>query len=103
MAKEKVPDDLMSILSGKKPDKKNTDVTQVEHSINTDKTQTEHIEKDTDITRLREYQDKTTVTFSVRLLNEDREALRDHFKNKGLKITQGVRMLIKEYMEREGI
>lgn len=103
MAKEKVPADLMGILAGKKPDKENTDKTQPEHSNNTDKTQPEHSEKDADLTRLREYEDKTTVTFSVRLLNEDREALRDHFKNKGLKITQGVRMLIKEYMEREGI
>ena len=91
MAKEKVPADLMGILTGKKPDKPNTDITQPEHSNNTD------------ITRLREYEDKTTVTFSVRLYKKDREKLRDYFQSRGLKLGQGLRMIIKDFMNSQGL
>ena len=83
----KIPDDLMKRLAGKT----NTDTTQQKHSENTD------------ITRLREYDDKARATFSIRIDNQDRERLQRYFKNRGLKLTQGIRMIIKEYMEKEGI
>ena len=43
------------------------------------------------------------TTFSIRLLPEDIQRVRTYFERRGLKLTQGIRMIIKEYMEREGI
>ena len=83
----KIPKDLMDKLAGKP----NTERTQKEHRDNTD------------ITRLREYEDKAKDTFSIRINADDKERLQIYFENRGLKLTQGIRMIIKEYMEREGI
>lgn len=42
-------------------------------------------------------------TFSMRLYESDIEALKEHFEEKGLKLTQGMRMVIKDFMKSEGI
>ncbi len=39
----------------------------------------------------------------IRLSGFDKERLEIHFHNKGLKLSAGIRMIIKEYMERQGI
>ena len=83
----KIPDDLMDRLAGKT----NTETTQQKHRVNTD------------ITRLREYDDKAKATFSIRIDNKDRERLQRYFESQGLKLTQGIRMIIKDFMERQGI
>lgn len=41
--------------------------------------------------------------FLIRLSGKDKLKLRIYFHNKGLKLSQGIRMIVKEYMEREGI
>ena len=41
--------------------------------------------------------------YSVRLPQDDINALQAHFRGKGLRLGQGLRMIIKEYMTREGI
>ena len=41
--------------------------------------------------------------FNIRLLDKDREILREHFRNKGLDLSSGIRMVLCEYMENEGL
>ena len=41
--------------------------------------------------------------FNIRLVDADKEILRQHFRNKGLDLSSGVRMVLYEYMEREGL
>ena len=95
---KKVPPDLMDRLARKT----NAEGTREEHGTNTERTQQKHREN-TVITRLREYDDKARATFSIRIDSQDRERLQRYFESRGLKLTQGIRMIIKEYMERQGI
>jgi len=76
---------------GKRTEKENTERTQQEHRENID------------ITRLQEYNDKARGTFSIRIDDRDRERLRRYFESRGLKLTQGIRMIIKEYMNKQGV
>ena len=39
----------------------------------------------------------------IRLSELDKKALEKHFQRKGLRMAQGIRMIIREYMEREGV
>ena len=39
----------------------------------------------------------------IRLNEFDKKRLETHFHSKGLKLSAGIRMLIKEYMERQGV
>ena len=41
--------------------------------------------------------------YSVRLPENDITALQAHFEDKGLKLGQGLRMIIKAYMRKEGV
>ena len=41
--------------------------------------------------------------FSIRLTKRDREILERHFDRRGLKVTQGIRMIITEYMVNNGL
>ncbi len=41
--------------------------------------------------------------YHIRLHEEDWNRLKDHFETKGLSASSGIRMIIKEFMEREGI
>jgi len=47
--------------------------------------------------------DEPLKMFSLRLHRKDMELLRIYFHNKGLKLSAGIRMIIKEYMENRGI
>ena len=47
--------------------------------------------------------DEPLKMFSLRLHRKDMELLRVYFKTMGLNLSTGIRMIIKEYMEREGI
>jgi transposase len=42
-------------------------------------------------------------TFSIRLTRRDRETLERYFDRRGLKVTQGIRMIITEYMVNNGL
>jgi len=55
--------------------------------------------KDTDLF----LKDEPLEMFTMRLAKRDRELLKAHFRNKGLKLSQGVRMIIREYLNKEGI
>lgn len=37
-------------------------------------------------------------TFSIRICDRDREKLENHFKDRGLKTGQGIRMIIRDYI-----
>lgn len=39
----------------------------------------------------------------IRLGKYDRKRLENHFSSKGLKMAQGIRMVLKEYLEQQGI
>ena len=47
--------------------------------------------------------DEPLEMFTMRLSKRDRELLKAHFRTKGLKLSQGVRMIIREYLNREGL
>ena len=86
----KIPDDLMKRLAGKT----NTERTQKEHVENTKRTRERDFKK---------YKDSKFDTLTIRLLPEDIQQLRFYFERRGITVSQGIRMIIKEYMEREGI
>ena len=44
-----------------------------------------------------------TIPVGTRLLRREKNALQKHFEAKGLKLSQGLRMIISEYMTRERI
>ncbi len=47
--------------------------------------------------------DEPLKMFSLRLNRKDMEHLRTYFKTMGLNLSTGIRMIIKEYMERQGV
>ena len=91
MAKEKVPDDLFERLSGRK----STESIRKEH-VET----TESIRKKEDFEK---YRDSKYDTFTMRLLPEDIERLREYFERRGITLSQGLRTIIKDFMERQGL
>ena len=97
MARRKQGDPISDILGANtqrthsEPNTKGTHSEQAEH---TKRTRSEHWSE----------RAKTELaTFSVRLAPEDIEALRGYFETRGLGISQGIRMWIRERMEEEGL
>ncbi len=78
------------LMGGSKPDKQNTERTQQEHRDNTKSTQRVH-------------EDNTLDIHHIRIHRADWNALQRCFEGKGIKASQGIRMIIKEYLEKEGI
>lgn len=50
---------------------------------------------------VKDMQDESLQIFTLRLPRSLKENLKSHFKRKGLKLSQGLRMIISEYMDRE--
>jgi len=83
--------DMNEFLSGKEP---TTESIQSEHVENTERTQKRDFKK---------HKDSKFDTFSIRLLPEDIERLRVYFDKRGLSLSQGIRTVVKDFMERQGI
>ena len=49
------------------------------------------------------HKDDTLEIHHIRIHKNDWKALQQYFEGKGIKVSQGIRMIIKEYMERQGI
>lgn len=64
----------------------------------------ENIEKDAESRKVdySSFKDET-VPVGTRLTQREKNILQKHFEAKGLKLSQGVRMIIAEYMTRERI
>lgn len=45
-------------------------------------------------------EDTTMESFSIRIDLADKKLLKDHFSERGLKLTTGIRMIIKEYINK---
>lgn len=89
MAKKRLPDDRMDkFLSRPK--------ILSEHIKNLERTRSEHIEN----TRFEQYKKTELETFSIRLTPEDKQKLRDYFSRRSVPLSQGIRMIIKEFMEK---
>lgn len=71
-------------------------------STNTERTRTEHIEN-TRRTRFKRYKKTDLETFSIRLQTEDKKRLQRYFKSRDIGLSQGIRIIIKDFMERQGI
>ncbi len=69
---------------------------------NTERTRIEHIEN-TKRTRFNQYKKSELETFSIRLKPEDKRRLQRYFDNRGIGLSQGIRTIIKDFMERQGI
>ncbi len=91
LSMKKVPPDLMDRLAGKK----NTERTREEHEEHTESTREER-----DFTK---YRDSKFDTLTVRLLPEDIQRLKLYYEKRGIPVSQGLRSLILDFMERQGI
>ena len=87
----KIPDDLMDRLAGKK----SKSITEVEHTSNNGRTE---VERD-----FKKYKATDMKNYGIRLYPEDRRKLEEYFKKRDMTFSQGVRMVIKDFMERQGI
>ena len=82
MSKDKLPKDILAEVAHSRP----TVTPQKTHREDTKGTQRDNMK-----------------IYKLRFQGEDWEALKQHFEGKGIKVSQGIRMIIKEYMEKEGI
>ena len=48
-------------------------------------------------------EDQEMKQFNIRLGDRDIELLRSHFKRKGLKLSAGIRMVLKHYLAEQGL
>lgn len=51
----------------------------------------------------KKYRPTELQRLSIRLRSEDIEALREYFKSRDLALSQGLRTVIKDFMERQGL
>lgn len=75
---------------------------QSKKSMNTERTHTEHIEN-TKQTHFKRYKKTDLETFSIRLQTEDKRKLQRYFQSRDIGLSQGIRIIIKDFMERKGI
>lgn len=68
----------------------------------TKRTQSEHIEN-TKGTRFKSYKTTDLETFSIRLRPADKKRLQAYFERRGLSLSQGIRTIVKDFIERQGI
>ncbi len=88
---KKVPDDLMKRLAGKT----NTERTRTEHGEHTESTRKER--------DFKKYKDSKFDTVTVRLLPEDIQRLKFYYEKRGIPVSQGLRSLILDFMEHQGV
>ena len=101
MSKKAVPDGFMdNFMSGKSPtdapqktDKRPTKAPRKAHKITTETRRKPGI--NTTKAPLKKYH--------IRLSEKDWKALQTHFNAKGLKVSQGIRLIVSEYMEKKGL
>ncbi len=86
----KIPDDLMKRLAGRT----NTEGTRNEHGESTESIRKRDFKK---------YKDSKFDTLTIRLLPEDIQHLRLYFERRGITISQGIRTVLRDFMERQGI
>ncbi|MBA7693924.1 hypothetical protein ES703_102524 [subsurface metagenome] len=79
MERKKTPD-MKELLIG----------TQKEYSSNTESIQRVH-------------KDDTLEIHHIRIHKNDWDTIQQYFEGKGIKASQGIRMIIREYMEKQGI
>lgn len=70
--------------------------------MTTEGTQSEHIEN-TQRTRFNRYKKTALETFSIRLNTKDKRRLHIYFENRDITLSQGIRIIIKDFIERQGI
>lgn len=87
---EKKRFDMDAFLSGK-----HTERIQSEHGENTESIRKpEHFKK---------YKDSQFDVLTIRILPEDIKRLRLYFDKRGVPLSQGIRTVIKDFMERQGV
>lgn len=69
---------------------------------NTERTHREHKEN-TEGTRFQKYKPTDLETFSIRITATDKNHLKAYFDKRGLTLSQGIRTVIKDFMERQGV
>lgn len=86
MSENKLPKDILSEVAYNRP----TKAPQKGHNSDTKSIQEVH-------------KDNTLDIHHIRIHKNDWNKLRDYFEGIGLKTSPGIRMLIKEFMERKGL
>ncbi len=71
-------------------------------SMNTERTQLQG-EMNTERTHFKKHKKTELETFSIRINLEDKRRLKRYFNNRDIGLSQGVRIIIKDFMERQGI
>ena len=100
MSRKPIPDDfdMDTFLSGKK----SKGGKEGEHGENTESIRREHGEN-TEERDFKKYQDSKFDTLTVRLLPKDIQRLKYYYEKRGVPVSQGLRALILDFMERQGI
>lgn len=64
---------------------------------------TERLQKKRDKEDFEKYKDSNLEVFTVRLMPGTRARLKVYFAKRGLSLSQGVRQVVQDFMERQGI
>ncbi len=71
-------------------------------TADTERTHREHI-GNTERTRFLKYKKTELETFSIRLSSEDKKRLQRYFVKRDIGLSQGIRIIIRDFIERQGI
>ena len=69
-------------------------ITGVKHTLNISQTEVKRFEK---------YKNTEMKVYGCRLYPKDKRRFEDYFRKRGMTFSQGVRMVIKDFLERQGI
>lgn len=64
---------------------------------------TEGVQKKRDKEDFEKYKDSDLEVFTVRLMPGSRTRLKAYFAKRGVRLSQGVRQIVQDFMERKGI
>lgn len=96
MSRKPLPDfDMDAFLSGKRT---NTERIQSEHGEST-----ERVQEERDKEHFKKYKDTDLEVFTVRLMQGARSRLKTYFAKRGLSLSQGIRQIVQDFMERYNI
>jgi len=57
----------------------------------------------TEVERFKKYKDTEMKTYGCRLYPKDKRRFEEYFKKRGMTFSQGLRMILKDFLERQGI
>ena len=99
MAKKDPSDFMLNIVTGGK----NTERTRKEKAPPVPRRTQKAPKKHTEETRFQDYSETELGTFSVRLMEKDKRVLKEYFARRSLSLSQGIRQVLIDFMEKQGL